>query len=66
MSARFRPKYRELTPAEKTLVEQIKTKAAEMEKLYDVALSLHPGRYPALAMTSLEESVMWATKGITS
>lgn len=53
----FRPVYRELTEEEKNLINEIKTKAQE---LYDL--------FPADAVKSkdrLEESVMWAVKGIT-
>lgn len=61
--SRFRPTYRALTPAEKTLHDAIKAKAEELEYLFG---KVPPGRYPALAMTALEESVMWAVKGLTS
>lgn len=61
--SRFRPKYRALTEEEKALHDQLKNKAAELEQLY---LKVKPGRYNSLAMTSLEQSVMWIVKELTS
>lgn len=61
-SNRFRPQYRTLTTEEKVLHDSIKDKAEELEKLIQ---QTPPGRYQSLAMTSLEESVMWAVKGLT-
>jgi hypothetical protein len=68
--SRFRPRYRALTAEEKALHDEIKAKAEELESLIESAL--HPldacktGRYRALAMTALEESIMWAIKALTS
>lgn len=61
--SRFRPTYRALTDAEKALHDQIKEKAALLEALY---AQVKPGRYNALAITSLEQSVMWVVKELTS
>ena len=61
--SRFRPKYRALTDDEKTLHDALKDKAGELEALYG---KVKPGRYNALAMTSLEQSVMWIVKELTS
>lgn len=61
--SRFRPRYRALTDDEKSLHDAIKTKAAELEDLYE---QVNPGRYRALSMTSLEQSVMWVIKELTS
>ena len=61
--SRFRPRYRALTDAEKTLHDAIKAKAAEMEALFE---QVKPGRYRALGLTALEESVMWTVKELTS
>lgn len=61
--SRFRPKYRALTDEEKALHDAVKEKAAELETLFG---KIKPGRYNALAMTSLEQSVMWAIKELTS
>lgn len=58
---RFRPKYRELTPIEQQRVARITQKAM------DLATEFYPfdSREKSLAVTSLEESVMWAVKAIT-
>lgn len=61
--SRFRPTYRALTDAEKELHDQLKTKAAELEALFGQVKS---GRYNALAITSLENSIMWIVKELTS
>lgn len=61
--SRFRPTYRALTDDEKALHDQLKTKAAELEALFD---KVKKGRYAALAMTSLENSLMWIVKELTS
>jgi len=60
---RFRPKYRALTDAEKTLHDEIKDKATELEAAFN---KVKTGRYASLAMTSLEQSVMWIVKELTS
>lgn len=61
--SRFRPRYRALSDEEKALHDQIKNKAAELEDLFG---KVKPGRYNALAITSLEQSVMWVVKELTS
>lgn len=60
---RFRPKYRALTDEEKALHDEIKSKASELEALFE---RVNPGRYRSLGFTALEESVMWAVKELTS
>lgn len=60
--SRFRPRYRALTEAEKQLHDEIKLFAEQMEKLYN---RVKDSRYKSLAITSLEESVMWIIKGLT-
>lgn len=62
-TSRFRPRYRALTPEEKALHDAIKTKAAELESLFD---QVKPGRYRSLGITALEEAVMWTVKELTS
>ena len=57
--SRFRPRYRALTDEEKALHDAFKAKAEELEALYD---KVKTGRYKALAVTSLEESIMWIVK----
>lgn len=61
--SRFRPRYRALTDEEKALHDVIKDKAAELEALFG---KVKGGRYNALAITSLEQSVMWIVKELTS
>lgn len=61
--SRFRPTYRALTDDEKALHDALKAKAAEMEVLFN---QVKPGRYQSLAMTSLENSLMWIVKELTS
>lgn len=70
MSDRFRQSYRKLTDAEVAHIAAIKDKAEEMARLFeDVPVVLAaPGPDPrahALAMTKLEECVMWAVKAVT-
>lgn len=62
-TSRFRPRYRALTEAEKALHDQIKDKAAELESLFG---QVKPGRYNSLAITSLEQSIMWVVKELTA
>lgn len=61
--SRFRPTYRALTDEEKKLHDVIKEQATTMEKLF---AQVKPGRYNALAITSLEQSIMWIVKELTS
>lgn len=62
-TSRFRPRYRALTDEEKSLHDAIKDKAAELEVLFGKVKS---GRYNALAITSLEQSIMWIVKELTA
>lgn len=61
--SRFRPAYRALSEDERALHDAIKAKAVELEAVFN---SVKSGRYQSLAMTSLEESVMWIIKELTS
>lgn len=61
--SRFRPRYRALTDVEKELHDAIKDKAAELEALF---AQVKPGRYNSLAITALEQAVMWVVKELTS
>lgn len=61
--SRFRPKYRALSDTEKALHDEIKNKAAELEEVFG---RVKPGRYASLAMTSLEQAIMWIVKELTS
>jgi len=62
MSGRFRQQYRQLSPAEQQTVAAIKGYAEQLEDLVE---QVPEPRARALAMTKLEESVMWAVKGVT-
>jgi hypothetical protein len=64
--SRFRPRYRALTDGEKALHDAIKDKAAELEALFDQVKAGAPGRYKALAITALEQAVMWIVKELTA
>ena len=61
--SRFRPRYRALTDAEKSLHDALKDKAAELEDLFN---QVKVGRYNSLAITALEQSIMWIVKELTS
>lgn len=61
--SRFRPRYRPLTPEELKLHDELKRRAAELEELIE---QIPSGRYTALALTNLEESIMFAVKGLTA
>ena len=63
--SRFRPRYRQLTDDEKALHDAIKAKAEELENLY-AKVSPPMGRYNALAITALEQSIMWIIKDLTA
>jgi hypothetical protein len=58
----FCKEYRQLSPNETVAVGEIKDVAHDLyERLQKVPL----GREKSLALTKLEECVMWAVKGIT-
>lgn len=61
--SRFRPRYRALTDDEKALHDALKAKADELDALF---AKVKPGRYNALAVTALEQSIMWIVKELTS
>jgi len=61
--SRFRPRYRPLSDDEKALHDALKDKAAELETLFG---KVKPGRYNSLAITSLEQAIMWIVKELTS
>ena len=58
----FRKAYRQLTDVEKILMDALKNQAFEV---YKIIKSTPPGREQALALTNLEQAVMWAVKAIT-
>lgn len=59
----FRPVYRTLTEEEKKKIDLLKDHAGY---LYDLIDSVPDGREKSIAKTKLEESVMWAVKGLTA
>ena len=61
--SRFRPTYRALTEEEKRLHDEIKDCAQKLELVID---RLPKSREQSLAMTKLEEAIMWAIKGLTA
>lgn len=63
MSDRFRPLYRVLSQAEQERIDLIKEQAASLCATIE---SLPESRERAIAITKLEESVMWAVKGATA
>jgi hypothetical protein len=72
-TSRFRPRYRALSVDERNLHDAIKTKATELEALFDQVEIVRrkeglpsEDRYRALAVTDLERAVMWAVKALTA
>jgi hypothetical protein len=59
---RFRATSRALDDSERALIKRIKDKAEELALLYEEVTN---SRYRSLAMTDLENSVMWIVKEIT-
>lgn len=65
----FRPTYRALSDAEKQFHDDLKEQAAKIEQMIEQAATagmLRGHRYKVLAMTALEEAIMWAVKSLTS
>ena len=63
MTNKFRPVYRPLTDAEAVTLDEIKARADHLDRVID---TLPPSREKSLAMTNLEQAVMWAVKALTS
>jgi hypothetical protein len=59
----FRPDYLDLSDDEKEWLSQMKDQAFALHQFYE---GMPASRYASLAKTALEESVMWATKGLRS
>ena len=59
----FRKRYRQLSADEVALHDKIKDAAAALFDIYEQA---KPSRELSLGKTKLEESVMWAVKGLTA
>lgn len=60
--SRFRPRFRALSEEEKSIHDDIKAKAEELEQIFG---KVADGRYHSLALTSLEASIMWIIKELT-
>jgi hypothetical protein len=58
----FRENYRGLTSVDQAYMVAVKQKARELNNVFG---NLPPGREVHIAMTKLEEAVMWAVKAIT-
>lgn len=65
-TSRFRPRYRALSAEEKADHDALKDKAVELEAMIGSIKGGAPGRYKSLAMTALEEAIMWAVKELTA
>ena len=61
--SRFRPRYRKLESHEMQMSDDIKQAADDLCSLIE---ALPQSRETSLAITKLEEAVMWAIKGLTS
>jgi hypothetical protein len=61
--SRFRPRYRALTEDEKKLHDELKAQADVLDRMF---AQVKDGRYKSLATTSLELSIMWIVKELTS
>lgn len=66
--SRFRPQYRELSTDEKNLVGKVKDQAEALAETIELIAQSQGAdrRCTALAMTNLEQAVMWAVKGVTA
>lgn len=58
----FRPVYRELSEEEKAQMSTIKDAA---HLLYEQIMATPESRERSIAITNLEQAVMWAVKGVT-
>ena len=61
----FRTQYKEQTPEMKAFILKLKEKAMELYAIINEGGTPSNGRETALAKTKLEESIMWAVKGLT-
>lgn len=65
MTDTFRLQHKELNAYDKHLIDQIKADAFSLEQYIKDIPYGSSEREKALALTKLEECVMWAVKGIT-
>lgn len=64
----FRPKYRQLTPAEIEVTDRLKLQAAELLRTIETQARIMPAADQArltLAVRQLETTVFWAVKAVT-
>jgi hypothetical protein len=61
----FRPVYRELSEKEQEVISEFKDDAYKLYCKIEGFSDPNNGRAMALAKTKLEESIMWAVKGLT-
>ena len=61
----FRPVYKELSDKQKEAMERIKDIALKLYGAYPKTDGKPMNREISIAITKLEESVMWAVKGVT-
>jgi len=66
----FRKEYKPLTEGQKTEMAAIKEAAERVEELFNQVINpderSEKSRCIAIAKTNLEQSIMWAIKGVTS
>ena len=62
---RFRTVYRKLSSEEQVQLAGLKVKAEELAQLIERSRPV-PTRYTSLALTNLEQAVMWAVKEVTT
>ena len=61
----FRPVYKELSEKQKEAMKRIKDIALKLYGTYPKTEDRPMNREISIAITKLEESVMWAVKGVT-
>ena len=61
----FRKEYKPMSPELQALLTTVKEAAEVLEKYFNDTTTPNNGREMALAKTKLEESIMWAVKGLT-
>jgi hypothetical protein len=54
-----------MTESKEIIIQELKVKAEEIERILNEVNNPNIGREIALAKTNLEQAIMWAVKGIT-
>jgi hypothetical protein len=65
MSDTFHKEYKPLSEGQRLWIGKIKEQAEVLESMFDDINTPDMGREIAVAKTKLEESIMWAVKGLT-